>query len=235
MTSSIPPCKRILIVTGHYGSGKTEFAVSLAMLMAGEKNRAYKRLAMIDLDIVNPYFRTRERREMLEDAGISVYGSVYRGEITAELPALGADTRAPLEDRDCQVIVDVGGNDSGALVLNQFRKYFTPEETTVLLVVNACRFETRDADSVLAHMGAIETATGLSVDALVNNTHLLRETTADTIARGHALCMEVAEKTGKPLWCDTYPAPVVPAEALYGLGGAVIPLGLYMRPAWLDR
>ncbi len=148
-----PRPKRILIVTGHYGSGKTEFSVSLAMLLAEHDNRPYPRLALVDLDIVNPYFRSRERTSLLENAGIRVYGGVYKTEITAEIPELAADIRAPLEDKGCFVIVDAGGNDSGAKVLNQFKKYFTPGETDVLAVLNFNRFETRDIDGVRAYGG----------------------------------------------------------------------------------
>jgi hypothetical protein len=229
----LPPANRILIVMGHYGSGKTEFSVSLAMRLARDKPG--ERLAVIDMDIANPYFRSRERRGTLETAGIEVFGSLYDKEITAELPALGARLRAPLENKSYRVIVDAGGNDSGALVLNQFKKYFTPEDATALAVVNFSRYETQDAETAIAHIDAIEYATGLRVEYLVNNTHLLRETTAATVAKGHRLAAEVCERTGKKLFCDCYPAPVVKEEELVGVGENPFPLGLYMRPTWLDR
>jgi cellulose biosynthesis protein BcsQ len=229
----LPPANRILIVTGHYGSGKTEFSVSLAMRLARAKTG--ERLAVIDMDIANPYFRSRERRGTLEEAGIEVFGSLYDKEITAELPALGARLRAPLENKSYRVIVDAGGNDSGALVLNQFKKYFTPETSTTLAVVNFSRYETQNAETAAAHIAAIEYATGLRVEYLVNNTHLLRETTAETVARGHRLAMEVCEKTDKRLFCDCYPAPVVREAELFSIGENPFPLGLYMRPTWLDR
>ena len=82
------PDRRILVVTGHYGSGKTEFCVSLAMRLARMGYGPYRRLALIDLDIANPYFRSRERKAVLEAAGVGVYGNAYEHEITAELPAL---------------------------------------------------------------------------------------------------------------------------------------------------
>ncbi len=230
-----PFTKRIIIVTGHYGSGKTEFAVSLALRLAQRKARAYPRLAIVDIDIVNPYFRSRERMDMLEIAGVRVYGSIYKTEITAELPELAADVRAPLEDRSCHVIVDAGGNDSGAKVLNQFKKYFTPEETTVLAVLNFSRFETRDASDAIKHIRAIEDITELRVEGVVNNTHMLRETTAEVIIRGHRLSEEFCEKTGKALFCDCYPQGLVSAEELKGLSECLMPLGLYMRPSWLDK
>ena len=223
---------RKIIVTGHYGSGKTEFAVSLALLIATDYSG---RLALIDLDIVNPYFRSRERRTLLTSAGVTVCGSLFKEEVTTELPALGADIRAPLEDRNCRVIVDAGGNDRGALVLNQFSKYFTDDETTVLAVVNANRPDTGDADKALEHITAIETATGLVVSGIVNNCHLLRETTAAAIIKGHELCAKICEETGKQLWCDCYPAGIVDPQDLSGLSGRLMPMGLYMRPAWLDK
>lgn len=229
------PDRRITIVTGHYGSGKTEFSVSLAMMLAKHGSQPYEKLALIDLDIANPYFRSRERRSSLERAGISVYGSAYDHEITAELPALGANIRTPLEDKNCRVIVDVGGNDSGALVLNQFTKYFTPEEAISLIVINANRPETRDVDGAIEHLSAIEYKTGLKIDGIVNNCHLLRETDVDCIAKGHRLCSRVGEATGKFVWCNCYPQGIVPEEALAEKYDHLMPMGLYMRPTWLDR
>ncbi|MDR3210088.1 MAG: ATP-binding protein [Oscillospiraceae bacterium] len=230
---NLPPYNRILLVTGHYGSGKTEFAVSLAMRLAREAAQA--KLALIDLDIVNPYFRSRERREELEAVGVSVYGGMYGAGAAAEIPELAANVRAPLEDKSVRVILDAGGNDSGAMVLNQFRKYFTPEQTTAAAVVNFSRFETRDVAAAAAQIARIERMTGLAVEYIVNNTHLLRETTPETLARGHEKAAALCELLGKKLFCDTFPSPVVPASEVYGLGEVVFPVGLYMRETWHDR
>lgn len=228
------PDRRILVVTGHYGSGKTEFCVSLAMLLAEKGFGPYGRLALVDLDIINPYFRSRERRAMLEAAGVRVYGSAYGHEVTAEIPELAADIRAPLEDRDCRVIVDVGGNDSGALVLRQFGKYLTEDDALNLCVVNANRPETRTVEGAIEHLRAIEANMGMAVDGVVSNTHLLRQTDEACIARGHALCGEVCRRTGKLLWCDCYPGGVVPEGDWMAQYDHLMRLGLYMRPAWLD-
>ena len=194
------PDRRVMVVTGHYGSGKTEFCVSLAMRLSRMGYGPYEQLALVDLDIANPYFRSRERRVELERAGVGVYGSAYEHEITAELPALGANIRAPLEDANCRVIVDVGGNDSGAVVLNQFGKYFSPEDALFLIVVNANRPETRDLEGALEHLRAIERKTGRAIDGVINNCHLLLETDAACVAKGHALCRALCERTGKILW-----------------------------------
>ena len=223
---------RKILITGHYGSGKTEFAVSLAMLMAAENIR---NLAIVDLDIVNPYFRSRERRDILENMGVSVYGSIYSHEVTAEMPALGATIRTPLEDTNCRVIVDAGGNDSGALILNQFTKYFTDGDTTVLAVVNANRPETSSLEGSLGHIKAIEAATNLTLAGIVNNSHLLRETTSETVKKGHNLCKAISESTGKPIYCNCYPESIVDPQTLATLPEPLIPLALHMRPTWLDK
>ena len=229
------PDRRITVVTGHYGSGKTEFCVSLAMRLSKLGFGPYRRLGLVDLDIANPYFRSRERRETLEAAGVKVYGSAYEHEITAELPALGANIRAPLEDADCRVIVDVGGNDAGATVLNPFGKYFGADDALFLIVVNANRPETRDLEGALAHLTAIERKTGRAIDGVINNCHLLLETDAACVAKGHALCEALCARTGKLFWCDTYPAPIVPADAVEGKYEYLLPLGMYMRPSWIDK
>lgn len=229
------PDRRVMVVTGHYGSGKTEFSVSLAMLLAKKGFGPYGRLALADLDIINPYFRSRERSAMLEAAGVSVYGSAYGHAVTAEIPELAATIRAPLEDKNCRTIVDLGGNDSGAMVLNQFSRNFDPEESLFLCVVNANRPETRDFDGAVRHIEAIERTTGLHIDGLINNTHLLRETDAACVEKGHRLCQRLCEATGRFLWCDCYPAGVVPEDELAGKYEHLMPLRLYMRPGWLDR
>ena len=221
--------KRKTVIVGHYGSGKTEFAVSAMMLLANEI--PYKRKAIVDLDIINPYFRSRERRDMLESKNVNIYGSVYKGEITAELPALAADVRAPLEDSDCFVIVDTGGNDSGAIVINQFANCFT-DNTTVHAVVNKNRPETSTVEMVLRHIDAIESATNMNVTSIVNNTHLLLETNADTILEGHEFCKAICSEIGAELFCDCYPLGIVEPNKLLPHCVDLMPIGRFMRPTW---
>lgn len=256
----LPHTKRILIVCGHYGSGKSEFSVSLAaewakanadntsnensafLQLFSEKKRAspYSAsasppLAVVDLDIVNPYFRSREREALLASLGVPVYASMYKGHINAEIPALGAEVRAPLENPDTRVILDAGGNDAGANVLNQFRKYFTDETATMACVVNFSRFETQTPGESARQARAIESKTGLRCEYIINNTHLLRETTAAGILKGHALALETCEILGAQLFCTTYPAGIVPPEELTEIEEYLFPVGLYLRETWHDR
>ena len=227
--------KRIIVIAGHYGSGKTELAVSLAMELAQSQARQYPRLAIVDLDVANPYFRSRERMDILESHGVSVYGDTFHSTgATAELPALTAALRAPLEDEGCQTIVDLGGNDAGARVLRQFEKYFSGSDHELWAVVNFRRYETLTVDSSMEHVLSIQNELRMPVTGLVNNTHLLRETTGDIIREGYEKARALSENMQIPLLFTCYPAGIIQPEALKGIT-PLRPLGLYMRPAYLDK
>ncbi len=227
--------RRIIVIAGHYGSGKTELAVSLAMRLSGERDQAYPRLSVVDLDIANPYFRSRERMQLLQAHGVSLYGDAFDSTgATAELPALTAALRAPLEDEGCRTIIDLGGNDAGARVLRQFGKYFEGDQHELWTVVNFRRYETQTPEGARAHVEAIRRELQMPVSGLINNTHLLRETTPEIIREGYGKARALAEEMEIPLLYTCYPAGIVSPEALQGLPD-LMPLGLYMRPAYLDK
>ena len=210
--------RRMTVIAGHYGSGKTELAVSLAMELAQAEKRDYPRLAIVDLDVANPYFRSRERMDLLEAHGVAVYGDIFHSTgATAELPALTAALRAPLEDPECQTIVDLGGNDAGARVLRQFGKYFEGDEHELWAVVNFRRYETRDIETAREHVESIENELRMPVTALVNNTHLLRESTPDILREGYEKAQALAQSMGKPLLFTCYPAGLISPEDLKGI------------------
>ena len=235
--------KRITIITGHYGSGKTELAVNLAV-KAKEKSKAvatvagYGKTALIDLDVANPYFRSRERQAALENLGISVYSNTFGFDISADLPAIAASVRAPLEDRNTFAVIDAGGNDSGARVLNQFRKYFG-DESAMLFVINANRPETSTFEGAAGHLVSVMEETGLEVGGIVNNTHMLGETGPKDVIKGYELCRSISESFGIPLvWnCCSEGLRGTPdmeaAKSEYGLD--LLPLTIYMRASWMDN
>ena len=227
--------RRMTVIAGHYGSGKTELAVSLAMELAQAEKRDYPRLAIVDLDVANPYFRSRERMDLLEAHGVAVYGDTFHSTgATAELPALTAALRAPLEDEGCQAIIDLGGNDAGARVLRQFGKYFEGSDHELWAVVNFRRYETLTVETAREHVEAIQNELQIRVTELVNNTHLLRETTSGIIREGYEKAKTLSEDMHIPLLFTCYPAGVVQPEELKGLS-PLRPLGLYMRPAYMDK
>ena len=217
-------------MTGHFGSGKTEFCVSLAFALAALGRS--ERLAVCDLDIENPFFRSRERQDALEAAGVRVYSDPFNGRNGSELQVISASIRAPLEDEGCRVVLDCGGDAPGAMILNQFKKYFA-QPHWLLCVVNPNRPGSDTADKAVAHIRGIEQTTGLRVTGLVSNAHLIYETTAEDVLRGWEFTSEVAAKSGIPALCACCMERLVPE--VEGRGFDVFPVGMYMRESYLDR
>ncbi|MBW3086946.1 hypothetical protein KEM60_03175 [Austwickia sp. TVS 96-490-7B] len=218
----------VRVVTGHYGSGKTEVCVSLAMQLA----QAGHHVAVGDLDIVNPYFRSREQAEMMEAAGVQVVSSSLGHNLTLDLPAVSARIRVPLADPTCETILDVGGNGIGAKVLVEFAADIQRRTYEVLLVVNAYRPETRDVAGVVAHLNQIEAWSTLSCTGLISNTHLLRETGVDDVLAGYRLTKAVSDETGLPVR-HVCALPHVLAQIEEEMDGDVLPIGMFMRDIWM--
>ena len=224
---------RKLAVTGHFGSGKTEFAVSLAFALAAEERRGGESLALCDLDIENPYFRSRERQDALLAAGVQVYSDPSDGRNGSELQTVSAKVRAPLEDEGCRVILDCGGDAAGAMLLRQFAKYFQGDDHRLLAVVNCNRPGTDTPEKAAEHIRAIEAASGLNVTGLVSNAHFIHFTTADTVKEGWAFTKEVEALTGVPALAACCMRSLLPQLAEDAF--PVFPVGMYMRDSYLDK
>lgn len=188
--------RRLTLVTGHYGTGKTEFSVNLALALAAEGART----ALADLDIVNPYFRSREQRCLLEAAGVRLIAAA-QALADADVPALPAELHAVLEDRSVRGVLDVGGDPSGARVLARYRARILKEDYQLLYVVNARRPEVRTAERSVEYLRGIEAVTGLRCTGLVNNTHLCGETAPEDVREGAALAEEASRLVGVPVVC----------------------------------
>lgn len=226
--------RRIRIIAGHYGSGKTEFSVNYALKLAEQG----KKTALADLDIANPYFRSRERQSLLEEQGVRVYSNTFGYDITADLPAITAAIKAPLEDSFCHTVIDAGGDQLGARILIQFDRYFNLENCDFFCVINGRRRETNTVDGAIDHILKIEEETGRKITGLINNTHLLKETSTDDILRGYHICMEVNQRLGIPLKYNCCALPLLDelkekTETYQDF--TIFPLQLYMRDSWLDR
>ncbi len=223
---------RKIAVTGHFGSGKTEFAVSLAFALAAEKNPD-ETLALCDLDIENPYFRSRERQAALTAAGVAVYSDPSDGRNGSELQTISAKIRAPLEDARCRVILDCGGDGSGAMILRQFSKYFASGDHRLLCVVNPSRPGTDTPEKAAAHVRAVESASGLAVTGLISNAHFIYMTTAETVLEGWDFTKQVEALTGVPALGACCMSALLPD--VEGRGFPVFPIGMYMRDSYLAR
>ena len=216
---------RVSIITGHYGTGKTEFAVNLALAMAAEGQR----VMVADLDIVNPYFRSRERRDTLAQAGVQLISS-SQACADADVPSLPAELLTIFENRDLRGILDIGGDPVGARVLARFRPKILAEDYQLIYVLNAHRPEVREAENAIAYLRGIEAATGLPCTGIVNNTHLCGETTAADIRKGAVLATEVSCQTGIPVLCHVAVERL--ANQLSDLPETVFPITIQMKKPW---
>lgn len=217
--------KRMQIITGHYGSGKTEYAVNLAMDMVGRMEN----VVLADLDIVNPYFRSYEQTKMLEDAGVKVIVTSCGG--VADIPALNPAVMSVFQDQKWNGVLDIGGDPIGARVLARFAHQIHEDEYDLLFVLNANRPETKDVECALQYMRGIEAECRLKVTGIVNNTHLCAETTAEEIIKGAKLAHALSEKTGLPVVHHAVQKKFV--EAVQDqLTEPVLPMNIYMRKPW---
>lgn len=220
---------RIIAVTGHFGSGKSEFTVSLAFAL-----RAYgvRNVAVCDLDIENPYFRSREAQEALEKAGVRVYSDPFGGRNGSELQVISASVRAPLEDPDCLTLVDCGGDAAGARILNQFKAQLKTEHR-LLCVVNKNRPGTTTPEKAAGHIERIESATGLTVTGLISNAHLILETRPEDVLEGWEFTKRVEALTGKRALCACCRQEL--CASLEGRLPELFPIGMYLRASYLDK
>jgi Mrp family chromosome partitioning ATPase len=186
--------RRITVFVGSFGSGKTEIAVNLALSLASSGERA----VLADLDFVKPYFRSRSAREFMEAAGVHLvvpHGEHYH----ADLPILLPEVRTRAADGTSKLLLDVGGDDTGARVLGALSDVLSPAEADVYFVVNFRRPFTETPEQALKMVRDIEAVARLRATGVVSNTHLMSETTPALVREGHALARETARLAGVPL------------------------------------
>ena len=216
--------KRVTLLAGHYGSGKTNIAVNLAeMLAAQEKN-----VAIADLDIVNPYYRTLDSKERLAHAGIRMIVSRFANS-NVDIPAMPQDMYAVVDDLSLHCIVDVGGDDRGALALGRLAPKLREEaDYDMFLVVNRFRPLTPNAQSVLEVVQEIELAAGLKFTGIINNSNLGAETTEETVLSSIEFGQQCSQLAGLPLVATGVEESL--AESLKGKVPGILPLKLQKRP-----
>ena len=199
--------KRITLFCGHYGSGKTNIALNYALRLKQDGGA----VTVADLDIVNPYFRTKDSRAELESAGIRLICSDYAN-TNLDIPALPPDLYSITDDKTHRVILDIGGDDRGALVLGRIAPAILEEDSyEMLLVINRYRPLTPDAPSTVEVMREIETAGGIRFTGLVNNSNLGEATDAETVLSSVAYAEEVSRLSGLPVVMTSVKKELYPA------------------------
>ena len=187
--------KRLTLLCGHYGSGKTNVAVNLAFYLKEQ----YNNVVVADLDIVNPYFRTKDSIDDFKARGIELICSEYAN-TNVDIPALPANMYRLTADKDITAVIDVGGDDRGAYALGRLVPEIEAENNfDMLMVINGYRPLTPDAESTVEVMREIETACGLKFTGLVNNSNIGEETTAEDIIKSIGYANEVSQASGLPI------------------------------------
>ncbi|MDD3129529.1 MAG: hypothetical protein PHF05_06655 [Candidatus Izemoplasmatales bacterium] len=214
--------KNITFLTGYYGSGKSELAINLAL--------KYKVDYVVDLDVINPYFRTREQEKIFKENDIEVISSDLDYKMHIDMPYISQRVYIPFNNQSKRAIYDLGGNDIGAKLLRQFEDY-NDVDIDLFLVVNVYREESNTKDKIIELINNIEGKGGFKVTGLINNSNLLKETTIEDISYGENIIKEVSDYTKLPIvytavWEKLY------SDNLKFLG-KIIKLKLYFRKDWL--
>ena len=223
--------KKITIIAGHFGSGKTEVALNLAM-QSGRDGQATR---LLDLDIVNPYFRSFEAKEQLEAAGVDLLVSSMGG--YADMPAIPADVMSIFAPGETREIVDLGGDPDGTRLLGMYERQLNKADFDFFFVFNANRPETASFEQGLRFFENIEYISKQIFSGIINNTHLIHETTVDDVLKGQKLALDLAEEVNLPLICNVITegvfekfqeSPASEAE----LQAPVFLIELYMKKPW---
>ena len=212
--------KRLTLFAGHYGSGKTNIAVNYALYLAKEG----KKVCIADLDIVNPYFRTKDSAKELEAAGVHLVSPTFAN-TNVDLPALPAEAYRLVTDLQTYGIMDIGGDDRGAYTLGRCVPAILEENNyRMAFVANCYRPLTRTPEDALEVMREIEAACGLKFTCIINNSNLGTETTPQTVWDSVAYIQALSELSGLPTWLHT--ATIEVAGGLEGKLSPVLPLQL---------
>lgn len=184
--------KRITLFAGHYGSGKTNIAVNYAFYLRGKGLD----VCVADLDIVNPYFRTKDSEAELKAAGIPLISSAFANS-NVDLPALPQELYSLVERKDKYAVMDIGGDDRGALALGRYTPYILEEQNyEMVFVANFYRPLTQTPEDALEIMREIEQACGIRFTAIANNSNIGWDTTAEDVMKTVEYANRLSELCG---------------------------------------
>ncbi|MEA5002425.1 MAG: hypothetical protein VB081_02910 [Christensenella sp.] len=219
--------KRFNIFAGNYGSGKTEISLNTALKLAQTKQTT-----LVDMDVVNPYFRSAESEELLKEHGVRLIAPPYAN-TNVDVPVLSAEVMAAFESETA--VFDAGGDPVGAAALGGLLQKFQPvrEETMLYYVVNARRPLQRTAEEIIDMMGQISARVRLKIDGIINNTNLGRESSVQDLLHGQKVCEQVSAKTDTPIVYVSGKPEILAAFSEAGYTIPQIPLSIYTFPDWL--
>lgn len=219
--------KGITVITGHYGSGKSTFAANYAVSCAA----VGEAVTVVDMDTVNPYYRTADLGDIFEKNNVRLCAPRYAGTnldvpiLDFDIPALAAEGR--------KLVIDMGGDDAGAYPLGKFKEFIKENacDAEILYVINFCRFLTHTPEEAQEILCEIEAACGLKATAFVNNTNLGFETDKDIILKGIRQAEKFSSETGLPVFTHTVPLFIGDFTDAVN-GEKLLPVEIYIKNVW---
>lgn len=219
--------KRIIVVVGHYGSGKTNLSVNLALHL----NAIGKKVVLVDLDTVNPYFRSADFADLMEQHDIELISPVY-ARTNLDIPALTGRLDTEI-NTDKTLIIDVGGDDAGAAALGRYSTSIREAGgCEMLYVVNAYRYLTRTADEAAQILGEVQRASRLFVTGVVNNSNLAELTTAEDVAAKDSFARDTAAKYKVPLLFTSVEERIASETNALLPNGTIFPVKIFVKKPW---
>ena len=219
--------KRVTIFTGNYGSGKTELAINYSLLLV----RQISHVLLVDLDLINPYFRSREKSKILEESGIEV---IYpRNLIYAELPIIPPEVNKLILNKQYSGVIDVGGDQEGATALGSISRKLTASEYEMDLVVNTLRKQTANVQGIVAVKERIEQRSRLVFDHIICNVNLGSESRIDDIEEGYQIIKEASRVLDLPIKFVAIREDLLPLAGGLKIEEQLLPIKIFMKPPWV--
>ena len=221
--------KRITVFAGNFGSGKTELSINFAMNMAEN----FENIVLVDLDVVNPYFRSRQKDEFMKEKGVEV---VFPRELqNADLPVITPDLYKVIQNENIHGVFDIGGDDDGAVALGSVSRQMKDEDYEMNLVVNTKRPYTSTFSGIKDMKERIEYSSKLSFDNIICNVNMGRETTVEDIKNGYPLVKEASKKLGLPIKFIVIRESLLPLPEDFQPEPEIFPINLHMNPPWVKN
>ncbi len=188
--------KRLKIIIGAYGSGKSEISVNLALNM--RKNSPEDKVLLADLDIVNPFYRSADASKILEENNIRLISPMYANS-NVDAPVLSGEVYVIFDDESYSGVFDIGGEDMGATILGSMKTRLDNTDADLLMAINTRRPFTSTADEIIIMASELQEASKMKITGFINNTNVLEDTTPEDVFEGEKIIKEVEKRTGIPL------------------------------------
>ncbi len=211
--------KRLKIVIGAYGSGKSEVSVNLALSMKRENPSA--KVLMADLDIVNPFYRSADAAKLLQENDIRLISPMYANS-NIDAPVLSGEVNVIFDDESYSGVYDIGGEDMGATILGSMKTKLENINADLLMAVNVRRPFTSTVDEIIIMASELQAAAKMKITGFINNSNLLGDTTIEDLKKGEEILKEVTDRTGIPVVLTTVMDGVLTEDELMKLDASEV-------------